>query len=124
MTGFEYYCYRCGGHNVLDFNIPKAPDYIHQDLTCGSCGDNTRVLLSACPGAECDRYVYWINDLSIPDLVVGFARYMVHNMQAMIDKAAQQGARISIDTPEKYPINAACPCGTEFSVEIQIPDLD
>ena len=49
---------------------------------------------------------------------------MVHNMQAMIDKAAMQGATISIDTPDKYPINATCPCGANFAVEIDIPDLD
>jgi hypothetical protein len=42
--------------------------------------------------------------MSIPDLVSGFARYMVHSMQTMIDKAAMQGATIGIDTPDKYPI--------------------
>ena len=62
--------------------------------------------------------------MSIPGLVEGFAKYMVHNMQAMIDKAAMQGATIGIDTPDKYPINASCPCGTNFTVEIPIPDLD
>ena len=49
---------------------------------------------------------------------------MVHNMQAMIDKAAMQGATIGIDTPDNYPINASCPCGAKFTVEIPIPDLD
>ncbi len=62
--------------------------------------------------------------MSIPDLVSGFARYMVHNMQALIDKAAMQGAEISIDTPHIYPINATCPCGEKLTVEIAIPDLD
>jgi len=62
--------------------------------------------------------------MSIPDLVSGFAKYMVHNMQAMIDKAAMQGATIEIDTPDKYPIKASCPCGERFSVDIPIPDLD
>jgi len=62
--------------------------------------------------------------MSIPDLVSGFAKYMVHNMQAIIDKAAMQGATISIDTPDKYPINASCPCGAKFAVEMTIPDLD
>ena len=49
---------------------------------------------------------------------------MVHNMQTMIDKAALQGAVIEIDTPDRYPINASCPCGEQFAVEIAIPDLD
>jgi hypothetical protein len=62
--------------------------------------------------------------MSIPDLVGGLARYMVHSMQALIDKAAMQGASISIDTPDIYPINATCPCGEKLSVEISIPDLD
>jgi hypothetical protein len=62
--------------------------------------------------------------MNIPDLVSGFARYMVHNMQSLIDKAAIQGAEISIDTPNIYPINATCPCGENLSVEIIIPDLD
>jgi len=62
--------------------------------------------------------------MSIPDLVRGFAKYMVHNMQALIDKAAIQGSTISIDTPEIYPIHATCPCGVKFAVEIPIPDLD
>ncbi len=62
--------------------------------------------------------------MSIPELVGGFAKYMVHNMQALIDKAAIQGASISIDTPDIYPINATCPCGEQISVEISIPDLD
>lgn len=62
--------------------------------------------------------------MSIPDLVTGFAKYMVHNMQTMIDRAAMQGAKLSIDTPDKYPINASCPCGERFSIEIPIPDLD
>jgi hypothetical protein len=62
--------------------------------------------------------------MSIPDLVRGFARYMVHNMQAMIDRAAMQGATLAIDTPDKYPISATCPCGEQFSIEIPIPDLD
>ena len=122
ITDFIYYCYRCGGKNSLDVEIPKAPDYHHQEITCGSCGDGTRVLLAGCP--DCEKYVYWINDLNILDLVNGFAKYMVHNMQAMIDRAAQQGARLSIDTPEKYPINATCPCGARFAVELVIPDLD
>jgi len=119
---FEYYCYRCGAKNELSLPCPTAPNYHHTELQCQSCGDGTRVLLSHCP--SCTRFVYWINDLSIPDLVSGFARYMVHNMQVMIDKAAMQGATISIDTPNKYPINAACPCGASFAVEIDIPDLD
>jgi hypothetical protein len=49
---------------------------------------------------------------------------MVHRLQVLIDKAAQQGVRLSIDTPETYPLNATCPCGERFSVEIPIPDLD
>lgn len=119
---FEYYCYRCGTKNVLTLPCPNAPDYHHTELTCSSCGDGTRLILSHCP--SCSRFVYWIDDMSIPDLVSGFARYMVHNMQTMIDKAAMQGATISIDTPDKYPINASCPCGAKFAVEIAIPDLD
>jgi hypothetical protein len=62
--------------------------------------------------------------MSIPDLVGGFAKYMVHNMQALIDKAAVQGSSISIDTSDTYPINATCPCGEKLSIEIPIPDLD
>ncbi|MFW9844051.1 MAG: hypothetical protein ACFFEV_05725 [Candidatus Thorarchaeota archaeon] len=119
---FEYFCYRCGTKNTLELPCPNAPDYHHTELTCSSCGDGTRLILSHCP--SCSRFVYWIDDMSIPDLVSGFAKYMVHNMQAMIDKAAMQGATISIDTPDKYPINASCPCGNKFAVEIAIPDLD
>jgi len=119
---FEYYCYRCGTKNALDLLCPNAPEYHHTELTCSSCGDGTRLILSHCP--SCSRFVYWIDDMSIPDLVSGFARYMIHNMQTMIDKAAMQGAIISIDTPDKYPINATCPCGAKFAVEIAIPDLD
>jgi len=119
---FEYYCYRCGTKNALDLPCPNAPEYHHTELTCSSCGDGTRLILSHCP--SCSRFVYWIDDMSIPDLVSGFARYMIHNMQTMIDKAAMQGAIISIDTPDKYPINATCPCGAKFAVEIAIPDLD
>jgi len=124
MVDFTYYCYRCGAKNTLELPAPAAPDYHHADVKCSSCGDGTRILLSSCPNESCSRYVFWVTDISIPDLVKGFAKYMVHNMQAMIDQAAQQGARISIDTPEKYPINASCPCGTKFTVEIEIPDLD
>lgn len=62
--------------------------------------------------------------MSIPDTVNGFAKYMVHHMQALIDQAARQGASISIDTPDNYPISATCPCGTTFNVELPIPDLD
>jgi len=124
MVDFQYYCYRCGGLNKLDLPAPDAPDYHHAELTCGSCGDGTRVLISSCPNPDCTHYVFWITDISIPDVVVGFAKYMVHNMQSMIDKAALQGATIGIDTPDTYPINASCPCGTEFSVDIVIPDLD
>jgi hypothetical protein len=62
--------------------------------------------------------------MSIPDTVKGFAKYMVHHMQALIDQAARQGASISIDTPDNYPISATCPCGTTFSIELPIPDLD
>jgi len=119
---FEYYCYRCGTKNALDLPCPNAPEYHHTELTCSSCGDGTRLILSHCP--SCSRFVYWIDDMSIPDLVSGFAMYMIHNMQTMIDKAAMQGAIISIDTPDKYPINATCPCGAKFAVEIAIPDLD
>ena len=119
---FEYYCYRCGTKNTLNLPCPNAPEYHHTELTCSSCGDGTRLILSHCP--SCSRFVYWIDDMSIPDLVSGFARYMVHNMQTMIDKAAMQGASISIDTPDKYPINASCPCGAKFAVEMAIPDLD
>ena len=119
---FSYFCYRCGGENKLRLPMPNAPEYHHTSLTCTKCGDRTHILLSHCP--SCTRFVYWINDISIPDLVAGFARYMVHNMQALIDKAAAQGASISIDTPAIYPINATCPCGESLSVEIAIPDLD
>jgi hypothetical protein len=119
---FSYFCYRCGGENKLKLPMPNAPEYHHASLTCAKCGDKTHILLSHCP--SCTRFVYWINDISIPDLVAGFARYMVHNMQALIDKAAAQGASISIDTPAIYPINATCPCGENLSVEIEIPDLD
>jgi len=124
MVNFTYYCYRCGAKNDLELPAPKAPDYHHEGLKCASCGDETRVLLSSCPNPDCSHYVYWIDDISIPDVVVGFAKYMVHNMQTMIDKAALQGATVSIDTPDRYPINARCPCGTNFSVDIVIPDLD
>ncbi len=119
---FEYYCYRCGTKNALNLPCPNAPEYHHTELTCSSCGDGTRLITSHCP--SCSRFVYWIDDMSIPDLVSGFAKYMVHNMQTMIDKAAMQGATISIDTPDKYPINASCPCGAKFAVEMAIPDLD
>ncbi|MFW9911620.1 MAG: hypothetical protein ACFFEU_04060 [Candidatus Thorarchaeota archaeon] len=123
-VGFEYYCYRCGARNSLDLPSPKAPDYHHTDLKCESCGDGTRVMVSSCPNPDCTHFVYWINDISIPDLVKSFAKYMTTNMQALIDKAAVQGARLSIDTPDKFQIPAACPCGTQFNVEIDIPDLD
>ena len=93
---FEYYCYRCGAINSLDLPSPKAPDYHHTDLKCSSCGDGTRLMISSCPNESCTHYVYWINDLSIPDLVKSFAKYMTTNMQALIDKAAIQGARLSI----------------------------
>ncbi|RLI55974.1 MAG: hypothetical protein DRO87_03080 [Candidatus Thorarchaeota archaeon] len=119
---FSYYCYRCGSKNTLNLPCPPAPEYHETELTCSSCGDGTRVILSHCP--KCSRYVYWISDMSIPSLVEGFAKYMVHSMQIMIDNAARQGATISIDTPETYPINARCPCGESFAVEIPIPDLD
>jgi hypothetical protein len=119
---FSYYCYRCGEKNTLEIPCPEAPDFHHQDLTCKNCGDGTRVLMSHCP--HCSRYVYWINDLSIPDLVQGFAKYMIHNMQKMIERAAQDGVQIDIDTTDKFPINATCPCGHRFSVDIPIPDLD
>lgn len=119
---FTYYCYRCGTKNDRNLPSPTAPEYYEGELKCSNCGDGTRVILSHCP--NCSRYVYWITDISIPDLVTGFAKYMVHNMQTMIDKAAMQGATISIDTPESYPINAKCPCGESFSVSIAIPDLD
>jgi len=49
---------------------------------------------------------------------------MVHNMQALIDRAATQDVSISIDTPDNYPINATCPCGSTVTVELFIPDLD
>ncbi|MHA1933634.1 MAG: hypothetical protein ACW97A_00010 [Candidatus Thorarchaeota archaeon] len=124
MVDFTYYCYRCGAKNDLDLPAPDAPDFHHTDLKCNSCGDGTRVLASSCPNPSCARYVYWINDFSIPEMVEGFAKFMVHNMQAMIDKAAQQGATISIDTPENYPLQASCPCGTKFSIDLPIPDLD
>ncbi|MFW9974466.1 MAG: hypothetical protein ACFFDQ_04240 [Candidatus Thorarchaeota archaeon] len=119
---FSYFCYRCGKENRLELPMPNAPEYHHALLDCESCGDKTNIIVSHCP--ICTRYVYWINDISIPDLVASFAKYMVHNMQALIDKAAIQGASISIDTPDKYPINATCPCGEQISVEISIPDLD
>jgi hypothetical protein len=119
---FIYHCYRCGTKNQVDLPKPNAPDYHHTTLTCKSCADTTHVLISHCP--NCDRYVFWIDDMSMPDLVSGFAKYMVHNMQAMIDRAATQGASISIDTPDNYPINSTCPCGTTFAVELPIPDLD
>ena len=48
---------------------------------------------------------------------------MVHHMQVMIDKAAHQGANISVDTAEVFPIVTKCPCGKEFRVEIKIEDL-
>ncbi len=124
MVQFMYYCYRCGVKNQIELPAPDAPEYYHADVKCRKCKDATRVILSSCPNQDCNRFVYWINDISIPDLVTGFAKYMVQNMQIMIDKAAQQGARIGIDTPDKYPINATCPCGTQFAVEINIPDLD
>ncbi len=121
---FDYYCYRCGENNALDLPAPTAPDYHHTDLKCKSCGDGTRAILSSCPNSDCSHFVYWINDISIPELVQSFAKYMTTNMQAMIDRAAQQGARISIDTPDKFQIPAACPCGSQFNIEISIPDLD
>jgi len=121
-VNFDYYCYRCGTKNQRVLPCPIAPDYHFSDLQCRSCGDGTRVILSHCP--SCSRFIYWIDDVSIPDLVIGFAKYMVHNMQTMIDKAALQGAVIEIDTHDKYPINASCPCGERFAVEISIPDLD
>lgn len=119
---FEYYCYRCGTKNGLTLPCPNAPEYHQNKLHCQNCSDDTQVLLSHCP--SCSRFVYWIDDMSIPELVSGFARYMVHSMQTMIDKAAMQGATIGIDTPDKYPINATCPCGEKFVIEMPIPDLD
>lgn len=62
--------------------------------------------------------------MSIPEIVTGFAKYMVHHMQTMIDKAAVQGAILEIDTIDKYPISASCPCGEKLTIEIPIPDLD
>ena len=121
MVDFEYYCYRCGTQNKLEIPALKAPDYHHQELACTSCGDTTHALLSHCP--NCERYVFWIDDMSIPDLVQGFSKYMVHHMQVMIDQAAHQGAKISVDTAETFPIVAGCPCGSQFQVEIKIPDL-
>ena len=119
---FIYHCYRCGAKNQYDLPKPIAPDYHHASLTCMSCGDDTNVLLSHCP--NCHRYVFWINDMSIPDTVSGFAKYMVHHMQALIDQAARQGVSVSIDTPDNYPITTTCPCGTTFDVKLPIPDLD
>lgn len=119
---FTYFCYRCGTKNVLDLELPTAPDYHHLDVECTNCGDGTHAILSKCP--KCSRYVYWINDLSIPEVVDGFSRYMVHRLQVLIDQAAQHGVRLSIDTPDNYPLNATCPCGERFAIEIPIPDLD
>ena len=123
-VGFTYFCYRCGGKNELQLPAPIAPDFSHTDLTCKHCGDGTRVMLSHCPNPSCTHFVYWINDISIPELVKGFAKYMTTNMQAMIDRAAIQGANISIDTTDKFTVPAGCPCGARFEIEIPIPDLD
>jgi hypothetical protein len=120
-VNFTYYCYRCGAKNDLQVPAPNAPEYHHQELTCSSCGDGTHLLISHCP--NCERYVYWIDDMNIPDLVQGFSKYMVHHMQVMIDQAAHQGASISVDTAETFPIVAGCPCGEQFKVEIKIEDL-
>jgi hypothetical protein len=121
-VNFEYFCYRCGSKNELVLPCPNAPEYHHSNLLCKSCGDGTRVIISHCP--SCSRFIYWIDDMAIPDLVNGMAKYMVHNLQTLIDRAAMQGASIEIDTPNTYPIAASCPCGEQFSIEIPIPDLD
>jgi transcription elongation factor Elf1 len=124
VSQFEYYCYRCGHHNSIQTEIPEAPGYNHESLACESCGDETHVLLSACPSKSCDSFVYWINDLAIPQLVKTFAKYFVHNTQTVIDRAAMKGIEIGIDTTDNFPLNASCSCGSRFTVEISIPDLD
>lgn len=123
MVNFTYYCYLCGTKNSLELPAPDAPDYHHADLKCSECGNSKHVLLSSCPGEECNRYVYWINDISVPSLVTGFAEYMVQKIQKLIDSAAEQGVKIGISTPKTFPINAKCPCGSELTVEIEICDL-
>ena len=111
MGEFQYHCYRCGGHNAIQIDIPKGPDYAHTGLQCKHCGDGTHVLLSACPSETCEGYVYWINDFAIPDMIKSLARYFVHNLQTVIDKAAMKGFNIGIDTTEKFTLNAGCSCG-------------
>lgn len=124
MPQFQYYCYRCGSPNKIEVDIPKAPDYAHVPVMCSSCGDGTNVLLSSCPVERCGGFVFWINDLAIPDLVHKFARYFVHNIQTLIDRAAMKGFNVGIDTTDKFPLNARCSCGTIFQIEIAIPDTD
>ena len=81
-VNFEYYCYRCGAKNQITLPCPTAPEFHHLDLQCRSCGDGTRVILSHCP--SCSTFIYWIDDMSIPELVTGFAA-----VASILDKVGQ-----------------------------------
>lgn len=122
MVNFTYYCYLCGTKNSLKLPAPEAPENHHADLKCEKCGNNTQVLTSSYPGEECNRYLYWINDSSVPSLVTGFAEYMIQNMQKLIDSAAEQCVKIGIETPNTFPIHAKRSCGSELTVEIEVCD--
>jgi hypothetical protein len=121
---YSYYCYRCGGRNTIQADVPKAPDFTHIRLVCEHCGDKTNVLLSGCPDESCNGYAFWINDLAIPDLVKSLAKYFVQNLQTVIDSAAMRGFNIGIDTTENFTLRAKCSCGSPFTIDIPIPDLD
>ncbi|MBN2229256.1 MAG: hypothetical protein JW779_06640 [Candidatus Thorarchaeota archaeon] len=119
----RYFCYVCGHQNDLILNIPNAPKMSRDEITCTNCGDVTNLLLTACPHCN-SAFKYFLSDLDFPQEMTTLASTYVKLIAAIKNSLTGVVKEFNIPLPKRWSVNLDCQCGKQYSVEIELPQIE
>ncbi|NWF95193.1 MAG: hypothetical protein HXY34_03540 [Candidatus Thorarchaeota archaeon] len=117
----RYFCAICGNALTQDVNTHPAPRICQTEFTCDKCGDRTHVLFSACP--TCGRPYLYFSDLDFAEEVTRLASAYVTLIAKIEESVSECYEKLEVPLPKRWSARVKCQCGTEFSIEVPLPQL-
>ncbi len=116
----RFFCYVCGHENLLDLEVPFAPDMSVEQVTCEKCGDQTHILATACPACK-ESFRYFLSDLDFPDEIRTLAKTYVHIVDSIRDAIKEYVSEFDVSLPKRWSVRLTCSCGHEYTASLSLP---
>ena len=117
----RYYCYVCGHPNILNPNVPEAPEMIQEDIACEKCGDTTHVLLTMCPTCK-KEYRYFLSDLDFPEELRTLSNTYLKIINSIKESLTEYVEEFEVPVPKRWSVHLECSCGNEYDAELTLQD--